>query len=65
MLTKLNLIVLTMNDSDLEFSTGVELAQTLNGFLAMHHGGDGGALLSVRERRHSPQNKSLFRYSML
>lgn len=54
-----------MNDSDLEFSTGVELAQTLNGFLAMHHGGDSGALLSVRERCHSPQDKSLFRYSML
>lgn len=54
---KLILVLLVMNDSDLQFSAGVELAQTLNGFLTMHHGGDSGALLIVRERRHSPQDK--------
>lgn len=49
----MSLVVLLMNESDLQFSAGIELAQTLNGFLTMHHGGDGGALLSGRETSQS------------
>lgn len=39
-----------MWDGYLEFSASVELAETLNSFLSVHHGGHCGAMLQAKTR---------------